>query len=105
MAFNPLPQTWIPNWTSDGTNITVPIASFPQMTAAEASTSTGDIRKVMFAIVDQLVNAYNAKALADRPAKMIPYRTSTTDNITGEVTNTYVQTFKLTVSAIAVEPE
>ena len=42
MAFNPLPQTWIPNWTS------------------------------------------------------------TTDNITGEVTNTYVQTFKLTVSAIDV---
>ena len=54
MAWDPLPPTWMASWSEDGTNITVPIATFTKMTAAEADASSGDIRKVLFAMCDHL---------------------------------------------------
>lgn len=48
------PNQWIADWSENGTNITVPIASFSRMTAADADGETGDIRRVVFAILEQL---------------------------------------------------
>lgn len=41
MAFNPLPTNLIPSWSENGTNVTFPIASVPELTAAEADAVTG----------------------------------------------------------------
>lgn len=70
MAFNPAPNTWIASWSEDGTNISVPIASFPQLTAVEADGATGDIRKVVYAILHKLHAEWDGKAEADRPKQM-----------------------------------
>jgi len=89
MAFDKTPTTWIGSWSEDGTNITVPIASFPELTAAEADGSTGDIRKIAFAMFEKLFQTYNALETADRPTKWTITKTSSTNTTTGVVTNTY----------------
>lgn len=89
MAFDAKPSTWIPNWSEDGTDISVPIATFPKLTAAEADATTGDIRKVLFAVVDKLYDAWNNTAAADRPAKMTMTKTKAVDVSTGLVTSIY----------------
>ena len=57
MAKDKAPSSWITNYSSDGTNITIPIASLPGMTAAYAHATTGDIRL----IVQGFLNAIDAK--------------------------------------------
>ena len=93
MAFDAKPSTWIDNWSEDGTDITVPIASFPEMTAAEADATTGDIRKVLFAIAEKLYDSWNNTATADRPSQMTISKSSSTAVSTGVVTNTYTLRF------------
>lgn len=105
MAFDPKPSTWIPNWSEDGTNITVPLASFPEMTAVEADADTGDIRKVLFALMEQLYGAWNDTASADRPTQMIVSKTSTVNVSTGVVTNTYTLRFYCGITGQKVSDE
>ena len=71
MAVNVQPSVWFANWTSDGTDITVPIASFPEMTADEADPTTGDIRRVWYAMTAQLYAHWLSLATLDRPTKMV----------------------------------
>jgi hypothetical protein len=84
MAFNPAPNTWFENWSEDGSDITVPIATFPEMTAAEADGDTGDIRKVWYAMVAKMYADWLSLATADRPVKMTMTRSSSLvgDNLT-----------------------
>lgn len=105
MAFDPQPSTWISSWSEDGTNITVPIASFPEMTAAEADATTGDIRKVLYAICEQLYQEWNTTLSSDRPSKMSIGRTSTVNEANDEVTKRYTFTFVTTSSSTEVVPE
>ena len=105
MAFDKKPSTWIPNWSENGSDITVPIATFPEMTDAEADATTGDIRKVLFAIMEQLWAKWLATATADRPAKMTINRGTSTDDRTGVVTKQFTLVFKTQVSGQEVADE
>ena len=95
MAFDSTPTTWLPNWSEDGTSITVPLATFPRLTAAEADAVDGDIRKIVFALVDQLVSAFLATAADDRPGKMTLSRQTLPDDLTGAVRRVYQFAFDL----------
>ena len=105
MAFDPTPTTWIPSISEDGTNLIIPLASLPELTAAEADAVTGDIRKIAFAINAALRAAWVAQATADRPAQMVLSESNRVDNDTGKITRTFASTFELGVSAIEVEDE
>lgn len=105
MAFNPDPNVWIPSWSEDGTNITVPIASFPELSAAEADGSDGDIRKVLFAICDKIWDHWNGLATADRPTKMIVRRSTITNDAAGTQDRSYTFTFTTAASAEEVVAE
>lgn len=105
MAFSPVPTDWIANWSEDGTNITVPIASFPELTAAEADAATGDIRKIVWAILEKLYQAYNAKATADRPTKWTVTKSSSVNTQTGVVTNSFIHTIYTEISTQEVVDE
>ena len=63
------PTDWIPGYTSDGTNLTIPIASLAGLTAADADAATGDIRKVILASAKQLDSVY--AAASPKPAGMM----------------------------------
>ena len=56
------PLAFIDNFDSDGTNITIPIASLPGLTSDLANPNSGDIRAVITCILDKFV-----AALAQRP--------------------------------------
>ena len=68
------PTDWFANWSEDGTSITVPIATFPEMTADEADADTGDFPNILYAILHKARSAYEALAVADRPANMKIFR-------------------------------
>jgi len=105
MAFSPVPTACFPSWSEDATNITVPIASFPELTAAEADAATGDIRKILYAIVEKTWTWWNALLTADRPTKMTLTKSSSVDTSTGIVINVYTFTFKNSITAQDVAAE
>jgi len=106
MAFDPLPPSWMANWSEDATNITVPLATFTKLTAAEADASSGDIRKVLYAMCDHLWGIWNATAVADRPANMTITRGSQIDDTSpDDATRTFVFSFNTTISADEVTAE
>lgn len=103
--WNPLPQIWFENLTDDGTNITVPIATFPELNATELDAATGDIRKVLYAICEKVWSRWNALLSADRPNKMTITKSSSVDTTTGIITNVYTFTFKNSITAQDVAAE
>lgn len=105
MAFDPLPPTWIPGWSEDGTNIIIPLASLPEITAAEADATTGDIRKSLYALCEHLRDTWDTMASADRPSKMVISATATINPTTNEITKRYTFAFTAEASGIDVAAE
>jgi len=105
MAFDPAPSTWLASWSEDGTDITVPIATFPEMTSGEADAATGDIRKVVYAICEALFQQMLVTASPDRPTKMFINKSGGLIPSTGEWNVTYSIRFKLETSGVEVASE
>jgi len=101
VAWDPTPTEWLPNWSEDGTTISLPIASLPQLTAAEADATTGDIRKIVFALVDALQQAYAGLAAADKPSKLTITRATSVNDTDGTIRRTY--SFEFELEAVAEE--
>ena len=89
MAFNPAPTSWFTGWSEDGIDITLPITSVRELTAAEADAVSGDIRKVCFALVEEMYQQYNALATDDKPGKFTITKIASLNASTGILTNTY----------------
>lgn len=105
MAFDKTPTTWIENYASDGTDMTLPLASFPEITAGEAHTATGDIRKILFGFVEKLWLKWNGTVNADRPGKMTVAKTSSINVGAGTTTHTYTISFVTVTTAQDVADE
>lgn len=108
MAFDPNPASWISGWSTSGTSqtagtyVSFPIASVPQLTSSEAqATSSGDVRKCWFAVIDKMFQTYNALANADRPTKMLIFKSANVNTSTGVTTYSY--TFQFETSATSEE--
>lgn len=96
MAFNPAPTSLWPGYTSDGTNITIPIASLDGLTAAEAHTTTGDLRSIMLAFCSTGYRHYSELATADKPAMF----TASMPTISPVTSGTLAGTFRTTYSFV-----
>jgi hypothetical protein len=83
-GFDKKPSTWLPNWTENGTTISVPIATFPELTAGEADAADGDIRKILFAILEQQWNLFRVLETANKPTMMNMVKTATINPLTGD---------------------
>jgi len=103
--FSEVPTDWIANWSEDGTNISVPLTDFPELTAAEADAATGDIRKIMFAIAHKFYDAWNDTVLADRPNRMTLNKSISTNVDTGIATNTFTCRFENEITGQDVADE
>lgn len=95
MAFNPVPTNLIASWSEDGTNITFPIASVPELTAAEADAVTGDSRKIIYALIERICEWHADLAVADRPTKMTVTRGNAFETAGGTFTRNYNLQFVL----------
>lgn len=101
-----LPPAWFTGWTADASNITLPLASMAEISTTEAAaTVTGDIRKVMYAILENMWVKWNLMATADRCAKMVLTKSSSIEAATGIITTVYTYTFKNTITAQDVSAE
>jgi predicted 3-demethylubiquinone-9 3-methyltransferase (glyoxalase superfamily) len=96
MAFDAKPSTWLgagysvaSNAITMNTNDAAENKTLTELTDAEAHATTGDIRKVIFALQEKLFAAYNATATADRPTKMTIQKSTSVNTATGVVTNVY----------------
>ena len=67
------------NYTADSTTVTLTIADFENLTAAEADTTTGDTRKILYAILQDVYTRYVALA-TDKPIKMTMARTTSVND-------------------------
>ena len=93
MAFVKAPTSLWPSYTSDGTNITIPIAALDGLTAAEAHTTTGDWRSIMLSICSTAYRHYSELATADKPqmfsASMPTISPVTSGTLAGTFRTTY----------------
>lgn len=71
MAFDKTPTTTIPSYSSDGTNMTIPIASITGLTTAEAHTTTGDIRAIILRLMTHFNTTFAALSAPDQPTKLV----------------------------------
>lgn len=70
MAFNKAPTEWIASWSEDGTDVTFPIASVADLTAAEADGTTGDMRAIMLRLTESFYQHISGLAAADQPGEL-----------------------------------
>jgi hypothetical protein len=63
----------IPGYSSDGTNITLPIASLIGLSAAEADAITGDWREILQAILLRAVEYHKTWVWSDQPRTYNPF--------------------------------
>lgn len=96
MAFAKAPTEMWPGYTSDGTNITIPIAALDGLTSAEAHTTTGDLRSIMLAFCSTGYRYYSELATADKPTMF----TASMPTITPVSSGTLAGTFKTTYGFI-----
>lgn len=71
MAVKLLPTDYIAAWSEDATNVTFPIASIANLSAAEADAASGDMRKVLYDFMENLYTKYSGFATADKPVNMV----------------------------------
>lgn len=72
MAFNPAPTSIWPSYSSDGTNITIPIAALNGLTSAEAHATTGSWLAIMQSLMVTQWEYYNSLATAAKPTAYVP---------------------------------
>ena len=73
-AYRISPEQAIPGYTSDGTNITFPIASVVGLTAAEADAVTGDWREILQAILLRAVEYHETWEWSDQTRTYEPFK-------------------------------
>jgi len=93
MAFDPVIPNWIASYSDDGTDMTIPIASLSELSAAEADDATGDIRDLMFALCEHMFTTYDALDTADKPTKMTISKSISNDVSAGTATESFTLRF------------
>jgi hypothetical protein len=93
MAFNKAPTAIFPGYSSDGTDITIPIADLDGLTAAEANATTGDWREIIYAICVTAFKHYNDLATADKPVAFIASPPSRYAVTSGDLSGTFRESF------------
>ena len=105
LTFDKTPTEWIAGWSEDGTNVTFPIASIPELTAAEADGTTGDIRKILFALMHKLAAVYATIPVAERPVQFQFFPSAGIDTATNNIQRTYTIRFNTGVTGEEVLDE
>jgi hypothetical protein len=75
--------------------------------AGTATANTGDVRKILFRLLELFYNKYNNIPMADRPGKMTITRSMREDTLstTGEYVRDFTVSFRTTVGTVEVAGE
>jgi len=104
------PAQIFPGFTSDGTNITIPLTDLVGLTAAESNATTGNAMEVLRVIVDRAQAAIAALAPTARPSratieKAAPTIAFGTGVPPGTLRQGYTLSFDLTPTGLEPTPE
>jgi len=70
MAFSKVPTDWVAGISEDGTDLIIPLASIPGLTAAAADAENGDIRYIFRGLCAMQKAGQDAQDIADLPVRM-----------------------------------
>lgn len=110
MAFNKAPTNWLTGYSLNTNAVTVntsnagATATFPELTNIEANATTGDIRKIVYAVIEQLYQKFQATPTADRPNRMSVTRSSTVGE-NNNISHTYIVSLTLAATELDVANE
>lgn len=109
MAFNPYPTGYFPNINVTGviagvTGVFIPYADLESFNYSVATASSGDIRQLVYSLIEPVADEYLSLATADKPTQMTVSRTASvpSDNV---LRKTYTFTMNLSFSGLSVVPE
>ena len=117
MAYSSNPTTWLGSgYTLSGSGASAAInfgingntnPTLTEITAAEAHATTGDIRKILYGIVEGIYVKYQAVAAvpANLPNRLTVSKTSSVNSTTGLITSNYFIQFVLEASGLDVTAE
>ena len=105
MSFNPDIRQILANYSSDGTNFTVPLASTPKASAGEAHTSTGNSKKFLYALIDAIAVAYGLTPTADKSNRMTITKNTPVSVADGIIRQSYNFDFDLALGDADVADE
>lgn len=91
--FDDAPTTTIPSYASDGTTISFTIANLTDLTSGEAHATTGDIRKILFRLLDKIFTTWDALDEADQPTKVTFRRAQRLSGVGGNILQKYTIEF------------
>ena len=97
------PTNWIAGYTSDGTNMVIPIASLPYLTAGQCSAATGDVRQIVFAIQEEIYQKWILIPATNRSDRIGVSRSSVV--YSNRIANTYSYRADLAPVSLVVLPE
>lgn len=101
------PEDWISGWNFNDGTVSFPIASLEGLTAENADAQTGDIREVLFRLLEHVRDKNESLPAAERPTKMTFTRGTSGSEAGGvtTVTRSHTLRFLTDVGALAVQPE
>ena len=109
MAFNPYPTGYFPNINVTGvisgvTGVFIPYADLESFNYTVATANSGDIRQLVYSLIEPVADTYLALASADRPSQMTVARSASipADNVVRKV---YSITMNLNFGDLTVVPE
>ena len=98
------PDVIFPNMTSDGTNLTIPIADIPGLSAAEADPSTGNGAEMFRLMTEVAHSKITALSSELQPTELTITKTqSTTAQAVGQIRNTYTVNADVAYDPTAVD--
>jgi len=89
------------NYTFSAPSISISNVDNPSVTDAEADAATGDARRILFGLLQDMYARFNAIDAADRPTKMTFLRSTSVNDITQQGTVTF--TIRFTTDDVVTE--
>lgn len=102
MAYDDVPSGLFgDNYSFSAPSITISNVDNPSVTDAEADATTGDSRRILFGLLQDMYTRFNAIDAADRPGKMQFLRSTSVNDVTQLGTVTF--TIRFTTGDVVTE--
>ena len=105
MGWSASPSNYFSAWSFSEPDITLPRTCVPNLNEEACDPTDGDIRKVMFTLLEQVYSTWYALPTADRSTKMTVSRSQSINQTTSYVTRSYTYTFVLEPTVMEVVGE
>jgi hypothetical protein len=109
MSFNPYPTGYFPNINVTGviggvTGVFIPYSDLESFNYTVATSNSGDIRQLVYSLIEPVADEYLSLATADKPTQMTVSRTALVpeDDILRKI---YTLTLNLSYTGVAVADE